>query len=158
MTVSHSPAPRQNRAIPIMSKKNIIFLNTKMEGSRCQMHIDDQRASERFNCEAPVIIENCDTGAYYDGSMYNYSRGGMYVELDHRLVPGSEIRILIEESNSSSRSDSCLAQVIWCEEIPGAVVLYNYGIGVQYDLTVKPAKIIEKFHVIEGGACKNSSG
>ena len=98
------------------------------------MSINDQRATERFNSEAPVVIENCQTGELHDGSMYNYSRGGMYVELDYPLKPGSEVRILIENTENATRSERCLAKTVWCKEIPGAVVLYDYGIGVRYDL------------------------
>ena len=116
------------------------------------MPIENQRTSERFNCEAPVVIEDCQTRKQYDGSMYNYSRGGMYVELDYPLMPGSQVRILIEKQMANDHEGSCLAQTVWCKEIPGAVVLYDYGIGVRYDLDVKNSNYINRFHVIDGGA------
>ncbi len=116
------------------------------------MTIDDQRTSERFSLEAPVNIQNCRSGEYHDGSIYNYSRGGMYIELDYPLAVGSQIHIVMEKPGDLPRGETCRARVIWCEEIPGAVVLYNYGIGVQYDLTVKSSRLTEKFHVIDGGA------
>ncbi len=115
------------------------------------MSLNDQRASERFNCEAPVVIENCQTGEYYDGSMYNYGRGGMYVELDYPLKPGSEVRILLEYAKNKTSSEACRAKTVWCKEIPGAIVLYDYGIGVRYDLDVNFSKYINNFHVIDGG-------
>jgi len=121
------------------------------------MPINDQRATERFNSEAPVVIEDFQTGEQHDGSMYNYSRGGMYVELDYPLKPGSKIRILIENTNNTVRSESCLAKIVWCKEIPGAVVLYDYGIGLRYDLDVKGSNYINKFHVINGGANQNNT-
>ena len=127
-------------------------MESPKEGSRCPMPINDQRNTERFNCEAPVVIENCQTGEQYDGSMYNYSRGGMYVELDYPLKPGSHIRILMEKKTATDRQESCLAQTVWCKEIPGAVVHYDYGIGVRYDLDVNSPNYISKFHVIDGGA------
>ncbi len=121
------------------------------------MSTNNQRATERFNCEAPVVIENCETGEHYDGSMYNYSRGGMYVELDYPLKPGSEVRILIEKAkNTTSPQQSCQAKTVWCKEIPGAVVLYDFGIGIRYDLDVNYSNYIKKFHVIEGGVNKNN--
>jgi hypothetical protein len=89
--------------------------------------------------------------------MYNYGRGGMYVELDHPLNPGSEIRILIENSKKGTRPESCRAKIIWCKEIPGAVVLYDYGIGVRYDLEVNDSNRLNKFQVIDGGGHQNSS-
>jgi len=120
------------------------------------MSFNDQRGTERFHCEAPVVIEDCQTGKKYDGSMYNYSRGGMYVELDHPLNPGSEVRILIENVQKKKQPESCRAKTIWCKEIPGAVVLYDYGIGVRYDLDVNGSNQLIKFHVIDGGVRKDS--
>ena len=117
----------------------------------------NKRTSERFNCEAPVVIENCETGKQYDGSMYNYSREGMYLELDYPCRPGLEIRIEIEKAKNSSGPKSCQAKVIWCEEIPGAVVLYNYGIGVLHDQALKFSKAVKRFQVIDGGAPKDKS-
>ena len=118
------------------------------------MSIVDQRTTVRFNFEAPVVIENCQTGDRYDGSIYNYSRGGIYVELDYPLKPGSEIRILIEDAKNTNSSKICQAKTVWCEEIHGAVVLYDYGIGVRYDPDVNCSNYIKKFHVIDGGVSK----
>ena len=117
----------------------------------------DQRASKRFKCESPVTIENCKTGKNYEGILYNYSREGMYLELDHSFRPGSEIRISIEKENGFSSPKCSLAKVIWCDEIPGPVVLYNYGIGVLNDPSVKLLNFVERFQVIDGGANKNHS-
>ena len=121
------------------------------------MPINDQRATERFNCEAPVVLEDFQTGERHDGSMYNYSRGGMYIELDYLLKPGSKVRILIENGKNVVRSESCIAKTVWCKEIPGAVVLYDFGIGVQYDLDIDVSNCINKFHVINGGVNKNNT-
>ncbi|MEE4265439.1 MAG: PilZ domain-containing protein [Desulfobacteraceae bacterium] len=121
------------------------------------MPINDQRVTERFNSEAPVVIEDVQTGEHHDGSMYNYSRGGMYIELDYPLKPGSRIRILIENAKNIVHPESCLAKTVWCKEIPGAVVLYDYGIGVRYDLDVNESNYTNKFHVINGGANNNNT-
>ena len=75
----------------------------------------------------------------------------MYVELDHPLNPGSEVRILIENSQDATQSESCLTKIVWCKDIPGAVVLYDYGIGLRYDLDVNDSNRLNRFHVIEGG-------
>ena len=114
--------------------------------------INDQRADERFDCGSPVIIENCETGDLHDGSMYNYSREGMYIELDSFLKPDTKIRISGENVKTSSQMKSCHAKVIWCEETKGAVVLYNYGIGILIDRKDKFSKVARNFQVIEGGA------
>ena len=115
------------------------------------MSIDDQRTTERFNLDAPVVLQDYRTGGYYDGSIYNYSRGGMYIELDYPLNPGDWIHILMEKTDAFPHGDTCRARIVWCKEIHGAVVLYNYGIGVEYDPEVKPSTLEAKFYVINGG-------
>ena len=116
----------------------------------------EHRASERRQCDTPVIIENCQTGEHCDGSLYNYSRCGMYLEIDIPLKPETEIRIVVEKSGNYSHPDSCQAKVIWCKEVPGAVVLYNYGIGVKHDSKIQLAGCVRNFRIIEGGAAKKS--
>jgi hypothetical protein len=121
------------------------------------MAADDQRGSERYHCEAPVVIEDCETGKVYDGSVYNYSRGGMYLEVDVYFKPGVEIQIDTEKSRTPSFPESCRARVVWCEEISGAVVLYNYGVGVQHDLIIRSSQTADKFQVIPGGLIRDDS-
>jgi hypothetical protein len=116
------------------------------------MSFIENRTSNRVYCDAPVIVENRRTKEVYDGSMYNHSEGGMYIELDYALEPGTEIRIVMDAAKDSIHPDSCNAKIVWCREIPGAVVLYNYGIGVQYDSTIRLADYKKIFRIIEGGA------
>jgi hypothetical protein len=123
-----------------------------MEASGRQMSAEDKRASKRLTYEAPVTVENCDTGEYFYGRMYNYSLGGMYFETDYPLRPGAEIRVAIRKSANGPGFDHFRANVKWCQEITDAVVLYNYGVGVQYDLAGTQTKRKGKLKVIHGGA------
>jgi hypothetical protein len=66
------------------------------------MFPDDQRTSQRFVYEAALKIENCDSGTYTYGRMYNYSAGGIYFESDVALQPGTQVRIDIENPGSES--------------------------------------------------------
>ncbi len=120
------------------------------------MPIDEQRASERFALDAPVVIKDCRTGDHYDGSIYNYSRGGMYIELDYPLNPGCWIDIVMEKTGDLPHGETCRARVVWCDEIHGAVVLYNYGVGVEYDLAVNRPKLDPKLQVINGGGQRSN--
>lgn len=124
---------------------------------RYQMPSKEKRSSERISYEAPVVIENSDTGRRYDGTMYNYSRDGMYFEIDSALKPGTQIVIVVKLSGSAPGPIRYHAKVRWCEEILGAVVLYNFGIGAEYDFLVKPPISTHKFKVIQGGASQASS-
>ena len=116
----------------------------------------DKRASKRLPYEAPVTVENCDTGEFFCGRMYNYGLGGMYFETDYHLPAGAEIRIAIRKSENGPGLDNFRAKVKWCEEISEAVVLYSFGVGVQYISAFTRSKNNGRLKVIEGGA--NRSG
>ena len=115
------------------------------------MSSDDQRASQRFAHEAAVIIENCDSATYTYGRMYNYSAGGLYFESDLAFQPGTKVRIGLKTPSSVLGFDNLIANVKWCKEISAAVVLYYYGIGVQFDRLMNRMVGNGKFRVIEGG-------
>lgn len=76
--------------------ENIIFLNNNPEASKGPMFPDDQRTSQRLVYEAALKIENCDSGTYAYGRMYNYGAGGIYFESDVAFQPGTQVRIDIE--------------------------------------------------------------
>ncbi len=129
----------------------IIFLTHDLESSGGHMFVDDQRASKRFNHETPLVIENCDTATYSHGRMYNYSQGGIYFESDTPFQAGTRIRIDIEKSKIGLNADHYYAEVKWCAEISAAVVLYDYGIGVEFDPKMNRATGNRKLKVIKGG-------
>ncbi|MGD9149797.1 MAG: PilZ domain-containing protein, partial [Desulfobacterales bacterium] len=85
--------------------EKIIYITHNLKPSKRQMVADDQRASKRFGYEAPIIIKNCDYGTYAYGRMYNYSRGGLYLESDAALNPGTHVRIDIEASQNGPAVD-----------------------------------------------------
>ena len=142
----------------MLKQRKIIFLTRDMEVTGCEMSENDKRASKRLIFEAPVTVENCDTGEYFYGRMYNYSLGGMYFETDYPLQPGSEIRVAIRKSANGPGFDHFRASVKWCEEITDAVVLYCYGVGVQYILSGMQTKSNGKLKVIHGGATQEDDG
>jgi PilZ domain len=129
----------------------IFFLNIKPEASKDHMSADDQRASQRFAHQAAVIIENCDSATYTYGRMYNYSAGGLYFESDIAFRPGTKVRVSLEKADSPLGSAHFIASVKWCEEITAAVVLYDYGIGIEFDRLMNLSAGNGKFTVIEGG-------
>lgn len=135
----------------VLKQADIVYLKD-LETSIYHMIKADQRASKRLTYEAPVTVENCDTGEFFYGRMYNYSLGGMYFETDYPLPTDAEIRIAIRKSKNGPGFDHFRAKVKWCEEIPEAVVLYNYGVGVQYLSSLTQSKGDGKLKVIEGGA------
>ena len=117
------------------------------------MSPDDQRASRRFVYEAALKIENCGSGTYTYGRMYNYSADGIYFESDVAFQPGTRVRIDIEKPNNGLVSYHLTAKVKWCREITAAVVLYDYGVGAEIDRS----KLNGKFKVIRGGAASEKT-
>lgn len=115
------------------------------------MTADDRRACQRFSHETAVTIENCDSATYTYGQMYNYSAGGLYFESDVAFIPGTRVQIRFEQPGSVLGSEPFAASVKWCEEISGAVVLYDYGIGVEFDRLMNLAATNGNFRVIRGG-------
>ena len=132
--------------------EKIVFLNKYPHASKGHMSPDDRRASKRFAHEAAIIIENSDSRTYTYGRMYNYSSGGMYFESDVAFEPGSQVQIDIENPGEDLHSGRLLGEVKWCEEIAAAVVLYDFGMGVEFDRSMDRSAHNEKLKVIRGGA------
>ena len=135
--------------------EKIIFLTHVLESSDGHMFINNLRASKRFNHETPLVIENCDSGTFSYGRMYNYSQGGTYFESHTPFQAGSRVRIDIEKSKIGLDADHYYAEVKWCAEISAAVVLYDYGIGVEFDPKMNRATGNAKLKVIKGGVTRD---
>jgi len=138
--------------------EKIIYITHNLKPAKGQMVADDQRASKRFGYEAPLVIKNFDCGTYAYGRMYNYSRRGLYLESDAKLNPGTHVRIDIEASPNGPATDHYYATVQWCKEICAAVVLYDYGIGLEFDQAIDCTTGPEKLRIIEGGADQHNAG
>ncbi len=130
----------------------IVFLNNNPQAFKGHMFPDDQRASKRFACEAAIIIEKCGSRTYTHGRMYNYSSGGIYFESDVAFHPGTQVQIDIENPSDGLISGPLPGKVKWCAEIAAAVVLYDYGIGVEFDRSMNRSAHNEKLKIIQGGA------
>ena len=129
----------------------IIYLTHDIQPSGGNMFMNDQRASKRLSHEAPLVIENCDSGTYSYGRMYNYSQTGFYFESDTPYQTGTRIRIDIEKSKIGLEAGQYFAEVKWCAEISAAVVLYDYGIGAEFDPKIDAERGNGKLKVINGG-------
>ena len=134
------------------NSNKIDFVNKNPKAPKGHMVLDDQRASRRFAYEAAIIIEKCASRTYTYGRMYNYSSGGLYFESDVAFQPGTQVQIDVEKQGDVLKSSNLRGEVKWCAEIAAAVVLYDYGIGVEFDRSLDGADSNEKLRVIPGGA------
>jgi len=118
----------------------------------------EKRDCARFYHEAPVVIEECGTGLFYEAMMYNYSLQGMYFELDLALVPGARVNLWLSDMPQDTLPEIPAAEVRWSEEIFGAVVLYNYGAGIQFSRPIKYKDLPGPLRILQGGrGLKNPS-
>jgi hypothetical protein len=53
----------------------------------------EQRTSRRCQHETAIMYEHYKSGRYFEGRMFNYSRGGMYLESNYAPETGAEIFI-----------------------------------------------------------------
>ena len=111
----------------------------------------EKRDCARFYHEAPVVIEQCGTGLYYEARVYNSSLQGMYFESDLALVPGTRVNLWLSALPEDSLPEISSAEVRWNEEIFGAVVLFNYGTGIKYSRPIKHKDFPRQFRIIQGG-------
>ena len=91
-----------------------------------------KRASERFEVQAPVNIEDFRTGFLYNGVIYNYSADGIYLESTYAPRPGRRLRLHVEGAQDIFTITTYLAEVRWRRSLPGATSLYSFGFGLRY--------------------------
>ena len=91
-----------------------------------------RRANQRFEVEAPVMVEDFRTGFYYNGTLYNYSTGGGYFESRYAPRPGRKIHIKVESLPEVFTPHVYLAEVRWRKPLPENPGAYAYGVGIRY--------------------------
>ena len=92
----------------------------------------DQRNEMRQQHESPILIEEFQSGKYYEGRMVNYSTCGMCLQSDFELEPGTDIFIGIENSPYSANHDIYRAQVTWCKQLRDVTAFFRFSIGVKF--------------------------
>ena len=94
--------------------------------------ISDPRNGERFYFETPVSIEDHRTGYRYDGTMFNYSKSGMYLGTDYAPRPSRKIKIKVSKLSDFPSPRNYFAEVKWRQPLSRRVSTYSYGIGVKF--------------------------
>ena len=90
------------------------------------------RTSQRFESEAPVMLEDFRTGFCYNGTLYNYSTDGGYFESKYAPRPGRKIHIKVDDLPDVFKPHPHLAEVRWRRPLPENPNAYTYGVGVKY--------------------------
>ena len=90
------------------------------------------RRSERFYFETPILLGDNRTGFHYNGTMFNHSQYGMYIETDYAPRPSRKIRIKVNNLPDAAAPNKYLAEVRWRQPLSKIASPYSYGIGVKY--------------------------
>jgi hypothetical protein len=91
-----------------------------------------QRSSQRFEIQAPVMLEDFRTGFYYNGIIYNYSADGVYLESAYAPRPGRKVRLKVNGASDIFSNELYLAEIRWRRPLPAKNSDYSYGIGMKY--------------------------
>ena len=91
-----------------------------------------QRNSERFELEATVMLEDFLTGFYYNGTIYNYSSDGAYLECDYAPRPGRKIYLKVADLPDIFALQVYIAEIRWRRPLPENSSFHPYGVGVKY--------------------------
>ena len=91
-----------------------------------------QRNSERIDLQVPVMIEDFRTGFYYNGTICNYSTGGVYLETDYAPRPGRRIHLKVDGAHHIFPAAAYLAEIRWRQPLDSRSSDYLYGIGTKY--------------------------
>ena len=82
---------KANANYPLTRRKTVLIFRSIVQSKTAKdfmIALAYQRVSERFEVQAPVMIEDFRTGFYYNGVIYNYCADGVYLESDYALRPG----------------------------------------------------------------------
>lgn len=91
-----------------------------------------QRASERFEVQTPVMIEDFRTGFHYNGVIHNYSVDGVYLESGYAPRPGRKLRLHVNGARDIFTLPTYLAEIRWRRSLPANTSQYSFGFGLKY--------------------------
>jgi hypothetical protein len=91
---------------------------------------NERRKHERIQCETPILHNTSPADFFYKGTMYNFSKTGLYFESNEDLLPGHEIAISIKKPPQQFLKKSHQyfdVKIMWCFEIQGSSHQVGYG-------------------------------
>ena len=95
------------------------------------MHTDtERRKHERIPCETPILHNTSPADFFYKGTMYNFSKEGLYFESNEDLLQGHEVAISVKNPPPQfiNKPRQCLdVKIMWCREIQSSSYQIGYG-------------------------------
>jgi hypothetical protein len=94
------------------------------------------RKHDRITYETPITYENYETKEITHGSLHNYSKGGLYVEVAHCPAIGTGALIYMDDYSPNAAGPENLKNyhvlVRWVKPISKTKGQNRYGIGVRH--------------------------
>ena len=90
----------------------------------------ERRKYKRIPCKTPILHNTDPPDFYYRGTVYNFSKKGLYFESNEDLLQGHEISILIKKRSKRSAKKSHKyydVKIVWCRELQDSRYQIGYG-------------------------------
>jgi hypothetical protein len=94
-----------------------------------------RRLYPRGHYEAPILYASVGSDSYYDSTIYNFSKGGIYFEPERPLAPESDLSIIMVNyapgTFGPEAYKSYIARTRWCREVT-ATERHRFGVGAEF--------------------------
>ena len=90
----------------------------------------ERREYKRFSCDTPILHNTSPPDFFYQGTMYNFSKNGLYFESNEDLLEGVEISISINkplQQFAKKPHQYFDAKIIWCQKLMDSAYQVGYG-------------------------------
>jgi len=90
----------------------------------------ERREHKRFPCETTILHDTSPPDFFYKGTMYNFSKKGLYFESNEHLLKGHEISISINKPPQQFRikpHQNFSVKIMWYQELQGSSYQSGYG-------------------------------
>ena len=90
----------------------------------------ERRTSERINYKSALLHDTSPPDFFYSGTMYNFSKRGLYFESSEDLLQGDEISIFIKEPPAQflQKTDQYFrVEIMWCRDLQRSSYQIGYG-------------------------------
>ena len=90
----------------------------------------ERRNSERIKYKSVILHNTSPPDFFYSGTMYNFSKRGLYFESDEDLLQGDEISISIKKPPAQflKKTDQYFdVKIMWCRDLQESSYQVGYG-------------------------------
>lgn len=97
------------------------------------MYQDKRRSCPRDNFQAPILISESMDGSFLNATMFNQSRGGMYLVTPQPLDYESGLYVNMLQSVENDIYRGFFGRVKWCRELKRSDDLEDhFGVGIHF--------------------------